>query len=110
MARFSLAFLLLLAACDKPITRAEAESIAEDFSDTTALEARIESLEAEVERLGGSDLHHQNQISANAKLSAVVDRAHDAEVDRLTGNDKAFLAQINYLRALQGLPPMPEEK
>lgn len=104
------AILLLLAGCDRPVTRAEAEDIAEDSApDTSALESRIADLEAEVTRLRHEQLKDISVLAEITRSDANSGRETNAELKRLSRNDAAFLAQINYLRAIEGLSPMPEK-
>ena len=63
---------------------------------------RIADLENEVRRLRAVDVRDLN--------SAVTDmKTINSEINRLTENDKAFIAQIDYLRALHGRGPMPSK-
>ena len=103
--------LLLLAGCDKPVTRSEVQDIAEDSApDTSALESRIAVLEAEVKRLGSEQSKDISMLADITRADANDTRSVNAELKRLSDNDNAFLAQINYLRELQGRPPMPVKR
>lgn len=111
MLKLTSTILLLLTGCDRPVTRAEAENIAEDSApDTSALESRIADLEAEVKRLGSEQSKDISVLAEITRADANDAREINAELKRLSNNDNAFLAQINYLRALQGQTPMPVTK
>ena len=102
--------LVSLSACDRPVTREEARDIAEDSAtDTSALESRFSELEEKVERL---EREQSKDISVLAEITRADmndGREISAELKRLSNNDEAFIEQINYLRALQGRPPMTEK-
>jgi len=103
-------FALFLTGCDKPITRAEAEDIAADNApDTSALESRIDELETEVERLSREQSKDISVLAEITNADMKDGREISAELKRLSNNDEAFQEQINYLRALQGLAPMPQK-
>lgn len=103
--------LLFLTGCDKPITRAEAENIAEDYApDTSALESRISELEAEVRRLDQEQSKDISVLAEMSKADMIETREVNAELKRLSDNGDAFNQQINILRADRGWPPMNVKK
>lgn len=74
------------------------------------LETRIEALEGEVRRLASEQSKDISMLRDITAADAKDGRAWDAELKRLSDNDQAIHAQIDYLRALQGKPAMPEVK
>lgn len=110
MKRIGIALVALsLSACDGPVTRDEVADIASDYADTSELESRIDQLESEIGELKGENAVRARDIATNASSIADLTRWTDDEVSRLTRNDKAFIEQINYLRANQGWGVMPSK-
>lgn len=102
--------LLLLAACDRPVTRSEAENIAEDFAtDTSELESRIAELESEVSELREQEARLLTLIQANQRYNEARLDASRSSIDDLWFNSKAFTGHINALRQANGWGPVPEK-
>jgi outer membrane murein-binding lipoprotein Lpp len=104
---------LFLAGCDsapQAWSRDEIADIAADQSaDTSDLEARVAALEAEVERLRteqAEDFEHFADLSASFVESG---GAWDKSFESLEHNQSLLFEHVNYLRALEGLPPIPKE-
>ncbi len=103
--------LLSLAGCDRPVTLAEVEEIAEDSApDSAALEGRTTDLEIEVKQLRSEQSKDITFLAEITRADANEVREVNAELERLSNSVKAFRAQVNYLRTLHGQPPMPEKK
>jgi lipoprotein NlpI len=104
-------FIVLLAGCEKTQwTRDEVMDIAGDAapdheSEISELRQRIEDIEAKV----GSQERVVRLGIERANLSDEAFSLNNREIKRLSDNDRAFQAQIDFLRARQGLPPMPSE-
>lgn len=111
MIRGSALALLLLASCDKPVSREEAEDIANaavpPAADTSAMEARIAQLEAQLSGIRDEQAAQSRYLTATANLVQADDKYFRNEFARHDDNDKAFHAQIDYLRAFHGQGPMP---
>jgi hypothetical protein len=104
MTRLAAAFLLLLAGCDKPVTRSEAQDIAADYApDLSEINDRLDRLERDLADLKRAE-------TADATYMVANDKSQAANIDQLTYNVDVLKQHINILRNANGWQPMAEKK
>ena len=96
---------LMLAGCNQ-VSGVETQTAA-TAGEIEALRSRIGELEVEVRRLAVEQSRVITTLRDITASDVNSGRQWDSDIKRLSDNDRAFQAQIDYLRALQGKLPMP---